>query len=359
MTTRRDFLKGSVAAGALGLVPGPRRLPPLPRVNEGINIQPLRRMDTVSDFTPPLVRTELVALQLREIYRLGFRSIRLTASFNEFGPDFFGTIPYVRAARALGVDVLVILDQFGHGFDLLRALARPDRRHRVLEAYHGTFVGPVAPASPQIPRVGRVAFQVLNEPTESRGLRPSDYVRSFLAPVRRDLASIDPELRVLSAAPVGRRAGLWRLREMLVAGVEQHCDRVAIHVYNADLIGDLSDLVRAPVEITETGVAGVARHLGWHRDVYERIRAGISGVEEIHWFDLFDFQPDGFRLIDLHTTGEGFASTVESHDLYARLIDRVRQATRGREHASFEALIPDLGPYLPTAEDFARVEAAR
>lgn len=337
-----------------------RRLPPLPRVNGGMNIQPLRRMDAVSDFTPPLIIPALVQLQMRSVYELGFSSIRITLSFNEFGPDFFAAIPYVRAARALGIDVIGIIDQFGNGFDLHRAISDADRRRRVLQAYHSIFATPVAPATRRVRITGGFAFQVLNEPTESRSIAASDYVRHFLAPAYTDLKAIDPEMSVVSAATVGRRIGLRRLRDMLASGLEGACDAVALHIYDASLIDDLRGLVRLPVVVTESGALGSANHLPWVQDVFPRIHDTLAPAEEIFFFDLFDFQPDGFRLIEIRPTAPGqFESLVASPALHTYLRDRVQAAAGDHEYATFEQLVPDIGRYFPTDADFATVESAR
>lgn len=361
MSTRREFLQAGLALGLVGQHggPPPRGYPPLPRANGGVNVQPLRRLDTVSDFTPPIVRPELVALQLRAVYELGFRSMRVTLSFNEFGPDFFGAIPYVRCARALGIRVVGILEQFGNGYDLLRALTDPERRRRVLSAYLDVFAAPVTPASERVHEPGPLVLQILNEPTEARGLEAGDYVQRVLAPVFADLQELAPDTEVLAAAPVGRRAGLWRLREMLVHGVERVCHRVAIHVYNRDLIADLVGLVRSPIEVTETGVMGTSRHLQWYTKTIPEIREQLEDVREIHWFDLFDFEPGAFRILDIHETEDGATSSVESGDLYRALGEQVATAAGSRRHASFQELVPDMTPYLPTGADFARVELAR
>lgn len=368
MPTRREFIQAGLTCGALG-VPVPviaqrtrrrRRLPVLPRVNGGINVQPLRRMDSVSDFTPPLIVPELVLLQLRSVYELGFRSMRVTLSFGEFGPDFFGAIPYVRAARALGIDVLGIIDQFGHGFDLLRALADRERRPRVLRAYHDVFGRTVAPASRRVGTPGQLSWQVLNEPTDSRSLAPSDYVRRILDPTYRILKELAPDRTVVSAATVGRRAGVWRLRQMIVSGLEQVCDQVAVHVYDAGLLRELAGLVRTrPLVVTESGTRGPAGHLGWVQETFPRIVRELGPVEQIYWFDLFDFERDAFRLIDLVAAEGRFETVVESGSLHEFWRGRVADAGGNAPYASFDELIPDLGPYLPTGEDFALVEAAR
>ena len=325
-----------------------------------MNVQPLRRFDAVNDFSPPLIVPELVLLQLRAIYELGFSSVRVTLSFNEFGPDFFGAIPYVRACRALGIDVVGVIDQFGLGFDLLRALSNPERRRRVLEAYCRVFAAPVVPASRRVRRAGGFTVQMLNEPVDSRGISAAEYVRYFLAPTRADLLSIDPSLRVISAATVGRRAGVLRLHDMLEAGLERACDAVSIHVYDADLIDDLVGLVRLPIWVTETGARGAGEQLGWYQRVLPSIRERLAGVEELFWFDLFDFEPDGFRLLEIRAAeGGGFVARVASPALFSHYTARVAEATGGVPHLPFDRLIPDLTPFLPTRDDLAIVETAR
>ncbi len=363
MPTRREIL---AAAAALSLAPRAafarrkRRRRLLPRVNGGINVQPLRRFDEVNDFTPPLIVPELVLLQLRALYELGFESMRMTLSFNGFGPDFFAAIPYVRAARALGIHVLGILGQFGHGFDLYRALADPARRPRVLDAYLRIFATPVQPASKRLQEPGGISLQVLNEPAESRGIHPGDYVLRFLAPTYAELKRMRPDLEVVSAASVGRRAGLLRLRTMLAYGLEGVCDTVGVHVYDDRLIDDLRGLLSLPAAVTESGAHGTANHLPWVTGVFPRIREALVPLRGIYYFDLFDGEPDGFRLMAIEQRPDGsFVSRYESTDLVAYLQERVRGAAGPGRYATFEELVPSLDPYLPTAEDFAIAEAAR
>jgi hypothetical protein len=172
---RREVLRLAMAAlaGQLGSPP-PR--PPVPRVNGGVNVQPLRRFDLEAGFTPPLIVPELVDAQMQAVYELGFEQIRITIPFGRFGPDFLGAIPYARTARALGIDVLGVISQFT-GFDLVQALSRREEREKVLEVYFQIFDSLVPPASEGI-SPGRFAAQVLNEPTHFLGISPELYSRS-------------------------------------------------------------------------------------------------------------------------------------------------------------------------------------
>jgi hypothetical protein len=346
---RREVLRLGIA-GLFGQLGPPPPKPPVPRVNGGVNVQPLRRYDLEARFTPPLIVPELVDLQMQAIYELGFEQIRITLSFGRFGPDFLGAIPYVRAARALGVDVLGIIDQFT-GFDLVQALSRPEDREEVLETYLGIFDDVVEPASDGI-TTGRFAAQVLNEPTHFLGISPEVYVEQYLAPAWDHLKEDAPDVTVVSAAPIGSAVGVLQARAMIAAGIERYCDRLAFHVYGTRFLRDIAALARKPVWITESGVSGISRHLDWMTSTHAAIRSEMPMVERIYWFDLFDHQPNAFRLIDIRPRIEGgYEAAVESAASVAWLRARVDQALLGVAPASYRELVPDIALYLPTEDD--------
>jgi hypothetical protein len=360
MTTRRDVLRAGAAAAlataARAQLPG-APLPPLPRVNGGINVQPLRRLGLGPNDPGPLIVPELVDLQLRAVYELGFERIRIPIAFHRFGDDFLAAIPYVRAARALGIHVLGIMGDFS-GYDMPQALVRRETRAEVVGAYLRIFGGPVAPASSAVAETGALALQVLNEPTHFLGYPPDSYVRDLLAPTYNEIKRQDPLLTVVSAAEVGHRDGVLRLRAMFEAGLERSCDRVAYHVYVEGVIPLLDRFATKPVWITESGVRGPERHLPWVRDVFARIRAGIPGVEAIFYFDLYDPEPRAFRLLDVRARDDGsYEAAVESGELVANLLARVSAASGDQPRAAYRDLIGDVTAYFPTAEDLAIIEA--
>jgi hypothetical protein len=348
---RREVLRLGIAGlvGQLGPVL-PKPPVPVPRVNGGINVQPLRRFDLEAGFAPPLIVPELVDAQMQAIYELGFEQIRITISFGRFGPDFLGAIPYARAARALGIDVLGVIGQFT-GFDLVQALSRPGEREEVLEVYFQIFAGPVPPAAEDITS-GRFAAQVLNEPTHFLGISPESYVEEYLAPAYDHLKEDAPDLTVVSAAPIGSAVGVLQARAMIEAGLERHCDRVAFHVYGTRFLREISGLAAKPVWITESGAGQSALHLDWMTSSFERIRSEIPAVERIFWFDLFDHEPDAFRLIDVRPRIEGgYEPVVESVDSVGWLRARTQAALAGKAPASYRELVPDIMLYLPTEND--------
>jgi hypothetical protein len=352
---RRRFLQ--LLAAAVPAAPAARArgasARAVPRVNGGINLQPLRRLDRGSG---PPIEPELVDLQLAAVYALGFEQVRVTLPFNRFDPNFFAAIPYVRASRALGIDVLGVVSDFA-GYSLLQALGTPRSRAAVLNTYRDVFLlTEVEPAAPCVERAGGFALQVLNEPTHALGIDPGDYVREFLGPVNEFFKLRDPALVVVSGAEVGNIDGIYRVRAMIEAGLHAHCDRVAYHVYSRRLVPLLAGLARRPVWITESGAEGGASHLPWVRDVFPEIRRGIAGVERIFFYVLFDAAPGRFRLLDIAHDASGAArARVESEQLVEHLRSRAGEAAGGQPTASYEELIPDIRAYFPTQADVDRV----
>ena len=312
----------------------------------------MRRLERPDDL--PVIIPELVDLQLRAVYDLGIQQIRTTVSF---GRSFLGAIPYVRAARALGIDVLALLGNLDSGPDMPRALANPELRPTVLQVILDIFNRQSLPA-PGVDRIGTFSVEVLNEPTHFEAIPPRQYVQHLLRPVYSDLKALAPELTVVSAAPVGNRNGVLRAREMFRAGLERYCDRVAFHVYEREAIRYFAGLSSLPVWITESGVVGPERHLDWVTRVYDEIHQTLGNVEQIFYYDLLDLIPREFRLFSL-TSDEinGFGLLPESTGLLDHLARRIDDVTQGGRHAPYEALIPDITAYFPTVEDHLIIDS--
>ena len=293
---------------------------------------------------------------MKNLYELGFEQLRITISFEHFGPDFLAAIPYVRAARALGIDVVGIIDSFA-GFDLLEALMDSRTRGEVFDTYQKIFGGSVLKASKDIEREGTFSAQILNEPTYFYGISPIDYVRNFLRPAYLHLKEIDPSTLVVAAAPVSSAEGFLRAIQMIETGSENYCDRIAFHIYSKRFIERLADLTDKPVWITESAVEGPANHLEWFTDVFPKIRNTMPRVEQIYWFDLFDFNPGSFRLYNIiaDPTDE-YRSVEESTALISHLKQRVFETTEGKQ-LPYEDLISDIMIYFPTEEDLRIIES--
>jgi hypothetical protein len=327
---------------------------PVPKVNGGMNVHPTRCLSCAA--TDPDLEPDLVALQLETIYELGFDGLRITAPIGDRN-TLLAVIPYVRAARAVGIDAVLVLADFS-GLTFARALHDDHQRPGILKAYATVFATPPAPTAPGLGGlgpggVGRVAFQILNEPAAFVGVPPDVYVQELLTPSFVDLKNIDPSIIVVSAAEVGTLAGPPRIRAMLEAGLERVTDRIAYHIYNPEVIPLLDDHVRAIVWITESGSKGTSSHLPWVRDTFPEIRARIEDVTRIFYYDLFDAERGVYRILDLQRAGTGYKAVVESTELYAFFQGVVARAAAGRPLLRFKDLVPDIRAYFPTAEDIS------
>ena len=329
-----------------------RQRPLLPKVNGSINIQPVWIFPSEEEPEEIAIIPEIVDLQMQAIYELGFEAIRLTLSFDTLGLNLLGAIPYVRAARALGIQVLGIVGEFGYGHDLAKALVDPIKRKLVLDGYMELYDQPVTPVSPHVSLTEPIAFQILNEPTNFLGISPADYVQTFLAPAYDYLKLERPSIPIVSAAPVGQDRGVLRVRQMLEAGLEDHTDIVAFHVYDRETIPGLSALTSKPVWITESGVRGTDNHLPWVLDTFAELRSSFPTLEQTYFFQLFDLSPGNHRILDIGVSDDGaITSEVESQALYDYWAQRVDAARDGVQTAAYKDLVPSLEPYLPTAVD--------
>jgi hypothetical protein len=336
----------------MGPTPTPGPAVPVPKVNGGLNVQPLRCLSCAP--TDAGIVPELVALQMAPVYELGFDGLRITAPFSD-RQSFLAAIPYVRAARALGIDAVVVLADFS-GLTLARALFDDERRADVLRLYARVFGVPPEPLAPGLgglgPKgVGRIAFQILNEPASFVGVPPDVYVRELLTPTFIDLKNIDTNILVVSAAEVGTLAGPPRIRAMLEAGLERVTDRIGYHIYSRDVIPLLSDHVRGIVWVTESGAQGTDAHLPWVRDTFPEIQAQIQDATRIFYFDLFDPDRGIYRILDIEPEGAGYRAVVESTALYRFLQEAVSRGAAGRPLLDFRSLVPDIRAYFPTPED--------
>jgi hypothetical protein len=248
------------------------------------------------------------------------------------------------------------------GFVVARTLFDDRTRLPVLKLYDALLATPPAPAAPGAGGlgpggVGRIAFQILNEPALFFGIPPDVYVRELLGPCFADLHELDPRIIVVAAAEVGTLDGPPRMRAMFEAGLEDVCDRVAFHIYDPAVIPALSANVKGLVWVTESGAAGTDRHLSWVRDTDEEIRARLPDVSRIFHFDLYDSDRGKYRLIDVQQQGATYRVVTESADLYAYFARSVAQAAAGRAILPFESLIPDIRAYFPTSADVQAYDA--
>jgi len=348
---RRSFIRaGGLALG--GVVAGRTLAQPaaafVPKVNDAINIHPLRLFGADPDPASPLIVPELIARQIELVYELGFDGARFTVPLSIRG-DFFAGLTYARVARAIGIDAVVVVSDFA-GFALAGALADPRRRLAVLRLYQDLLRPVIPPAGPRR-TPGRIAFQILNEPAHFLGIPPDFYVQQILAPCFQYLRANDPDGLTVGAAEVGNADGPERMRKMLDSGLEESCDRVAYHVYSRDIIPKLRNDVRGLTWVTESGVADPTRHLPWVQEVFPEIRQTLPEISRVFYYDLFDPDPRRFRVVDIVPRGPSFDVVIESPELVAYWRGRVTAAAAGARLITFRDMVPDLTPFLPTAAD--------
>jgi hypothetical protein len=338
----------------------------VPRANGGINVHPVRRLGPATGADDFVIQPELVALQSREVYELGFDGLRITAPLDDEG-SFLAAIPYVRCARALGIDAVVVLSDFA-GLYLAQGLHDRSRREEILQLYSTVFAARVEPVplgreSVKPRAVGRIAFEILNEPTHFLGIPPSVYVREFLAPCFNWLKPNSPEVIVVSAAEVGNVDGPARIREMLEAGLERVTDRIAYHVYSPKVISLLTANVKQIVWVTESNAAGTALHLPWVRDTFPEILDRIGDATRIFYYDLYDPSPGVYRLLDIREEAGGYVASAESAALNQFLADNVTAKAAatapGEPLLHFGTLVPDIRLYFPTEADVSAYEVVR
>lgn len=356
--TRREFVRlgalalGTGAATRLGAQSAPQFVP---KVNDAINVHPLRRFGPDPNPDNPVIFPELVALQLRLVYELGFDGIRMTAPLLGRG-DFMAALTYARAARALGIDAVVLVSDF-EGLFLASALADAQKRVTVLRLYQDLF-SPFIPAAGPRPTPGRIAFQILNEPAHFLGIPPDFYVRRILTPCFEFLRARNPEGLVVGAAEVGNLDGPERMRLMLEAGLEQSCDRVAYHVYSRRVIPLLRNQVRLLAWVTESGAAFPVNHLPWVREVFPEIRSTLKEVSRIFYYDLFDPDAEKHRAFNIVPRGSAFEALIESPELVAHWSAHVAAASLGAALIRFEEIVPDISAFLPSRADLRAYDDA-
>jgi hypothetical protein len=145
---------------------------------------------------------------------------------------------------------------------------------------------------------------------------------------------------------------------MLEAGAERHCDRIAYHVYSREAVAMLPGDLRRVVWVTESGASGTARHLAWVREVFPEILVRVPDATRIFYFDLFDLDRGGYRVLDIRPEPTGYRAVVESGALHDYWSARVLESAGGRPLVPFATLVPDVRAYFPTPADVQALESA-
>jgi hypothetical protein len=165
-------------------------------------------------------------------------------------------------------------------------------------------------------------WQLLNEPTHFYDMSATDYVKKYLAPAARFIRTNYPHITIISAAPVGTSQGPILMAEMAAAGLENHCDRVGVHIYNPVTIIEYATYIKKRIWVTETGVADPMQHIAWARDTLNSVRGSLK-PERIFWYTLWDRSQ--YSLININEEEGVLKSTSPLYDL---LVNRTTSSMR-------------------------------
>jgi hypothetical protein len=199
-----------------------------------------------------------------------------------------------------------------------------------------------------------MGFQILDEPAARYGLPPDVYVQEILRPSLFDWHAFNRRSIVVSAAPESSEDGVRRLRAMLEAGLEDSADRIALKFFDLSTLPELARVeVRNFIWILESGVPRTEAHLAWVRDTYAQVSAAVRDATRIFFYVLYEPESGRYRLIDIRRSGAGYEAVAESSALIEHLRGVVRESAAGHPLFPFEALVPDIRFYFPTAADAA------
>jgi hypothetical protein len=94
------------------------------------------------------------------------------------------------------------------------------------------------------------------------------------------------------------------------------------------------------------------------RDVFPEILAHVTDATRIFYFDLFDLDRGGYRVLDIQPEAAGYRAVVESGALHDYWSARVLASAGGRPLVPFATLVPNVRAYYPTAADVHALESA-
>ncbi|MCP4397555.1 MAG: twin-arginine translocation signal domain-containing protein [bacterium] len=110
-------------------------------------------------------------------------------------------------------------------------------------------------------------FQILNEPEIFYNMSNTEYVRDYLRPAHDLIRQKFPQVKIVSAAPIGQYSGVVDFAQMSLAGADQYCDFRGVHIYfEEDIIYSWAEFRLAtnkPIMVTETGKRTPEKHLDW------------------------------------------------------------------------------------------------
>jgi hypothetical protein len=167
-------------------------------------------------------------------------------------------------------------------------------------------------------------FQILNEPEHFNGISNAEYVLDYLRPAHDLIRSKFPDVKIVSAAPIGQpKKGIRDFGDMSSAGADLYCDFRAVHIYfEQNVLFPWSAFRRAtekPIMITETGSRRADQHLDWWRSQVPKMKR-VLNTEYVFYYVLLDHPVStGFEIITGELDSRGNVVPASGSELYNHL----------------------------------------
>lgn len=166
-------------------------------------------------------------------------------------------------------------------------------------------------------------FQILNEPEIFYNMSNTEYVRDYLKPAHDLIRQKFPDVKIVSAAPIGQYSGIQDFAEMTLAGADQYCDYRGVHIYfEQDLLYSWVEFRMAtqkPIMITETGTRKPEKQLFWWQVQIPQMKR-VLDTEYVFYYALLE-QPQytGYEIIRAELDNNGKVVPAPGSDLYTYL----------------------------------------
>ena len=163
-------------------------------------------------------------------------------------------------------------------------------------------------------------FQILNEPKVFFDIDNAEYVQEYLRPAHERIRARFPEVKIVSAAPIGQPSGIRDFAAMSAAGADNYCDYRAVHIYFEPDLGSPWSAFRVatekPIMITETGTRTYERQLTWWTEQIPEMKR-IMKTDYVFYYVLLE-QPEytGYEIILAQFDMQGQVIPAPGSELY-------------------------------------------
>ena len=163
-------------------------------------------------------------------------------------------------------------------------------------------------------------FQILNEPKVFFDIDNAEYVRDYLRPAHDRIRARFPQVKIVSASPIGQPSGIRDFAAMSAAGADNYCDYRAVHIYFEPDLGSPWSAFRVateqPIMITETGTKTYKEHLSWWMEQIPEMKRVLK-TDYVFYYALLE-QPvyTGYEIITAELDSQGNVIPASGSELY-------------------------------------------